>query len=193
MVQALIWQGGHQVQVQLGEVLAGGCDSIHSLRRAMTAPQKRQVRIIKALNADGRACDASRSEICELSRVRAGGMNLQADVEAICKGPTLLYALDKIAEAWGEDDVRQKNCINQAVGNMMQKQEYVYSLRTCSQPEDQSMGDYYCRTQVEGTSLWDYVYKHEVCNPVVTTLPVWLTIMNQEAVWVATAYRKLVQ
>jgi hypothetical protein len=107
------------------------------------------------------------------------------------RSEALKDALDKITECWPEKDPRQKRCVNMAVGIMMQKQEYLYSLRTTSQPEDPNMGEYYCRTQVEGTTLWDYVFRHEVCNPV-TTLPLWLWIMGQEAVFLASAYRKLI-
>jgi hypothetical protein len=108
--------------------------------------------------------------------------------------PELLKdALDKLAEAWGEKDIRSKRCINMCVGLMMGKKDFVYHMKTCSQPEDASMGDYYCRHQPEGTTLWDYIFKTEVCDGGVTTLPCWLTIMNQEAVFLASAYRKLLQ
>jgi 5-methylcytosine-specific restriction endonuclease McrA len=97
-------------------------------------------------------------------------------------------AIDALVEAWGDHE-NAKRCINCAVGLFHIDQDYCYSLRSCDEPQDEAMGNFFCKTQVEGLSITDYVYRTRLESGGVSYRHLSDWCLCLEAVRLSTAYR----
>ena len=102
--------------------------------------------------------------------------------------PNLTEPIDHLVAAWGDHD-NGKRSINAMIGLFHIDEDFCYSLRSCDEPQDEAMGNFFCKTQVEGLPIIDYIYRTRLEAGGVSYRPLSDWCLCLEATRLATAYR----